>query len=355
MKIEKTRRIMEKLYNIHYINNFNKELYMKALIALQTQDIIFNNNFLQESLKKGISLEHTITYGFKVFDLDDFMIKKYILNNIYIIDNNDLNSNPYIKKFNEFYKNDINKIVLDNISLSYSSFEKNQLILLNTPEIQSDYFFKPSIGFFKESFKFPILRENDNVWMSITPSEINTMQQAINKVQGNVLVFGCGLGYFPYMISLKNNVNKITIIEKNEKIIKIFEENILPFFENKDKITIIKEDCFKYLEDFNTESFNYCFCDIWFNNNDGIPLYLKLKQIEKKYKNMQFLYWLENDIIYNIREYIYLNILSVINSMPNMSKLENSERIQEYLDEMDIKRPEDIDYYLNKNNIKRFL
>ena len=57
--------------------------------------------------------------------------------------------------------------------------------------------------------------------MSIIPNEIETMKEAIETVKGNVLVYGLGLGYFPYMISLKNDVNKITIIEKEDIL---FEE-----------------------------------------------------------------------------------------------------------------------------------
>ena len=93
--------------------------------------------------------------------------------------------------------------------------------------------------------------------MSLIPHEINTMKHHIIDAFGNVLVLGLGLGYYVFHIARKKDVDKITIIEKDKRVIKIFKENLLPYFENKDKITIIEDDAIKYLS--TPKDYDYCF------------------------------------------------------------------------------------------------
>ena len=59
--------------------------------------------------------------------------------------------------------------------------------------------------------------------MSITPNEIETMEEAVKAATGKVIVYGLGLGYYPYMISLKDEVKEIVIVENDIKIINLFK------------------------------------------------------------------------------------------------------------------------------------
>lgn len=86
----------------------------------------------------------------------------------------------------------------------------------------------PSIGYFDKEYCFPCVLENNREWMLITPNEIETMKKAINEAYGKVLTYGLGLGYFQYMISLKENVDSITIVDIDEDVINLFEKYILP-------------------------------------------------------------------------------------------------------------------------------
>ena len=79
-------------------------------------------------------------------------------------------------------------------------------------DIKDNFIEVSKIGYFNKSFKYLVVNKNDVTWMSTDPNEINTMKDAINNAKGNVLVFGLGLGYYAYMISLKKEVKKITII-----------------------------------------------------------------------------------------------------------------------------------------------
>jgi hypothetical protein len=50
---------------------------------------------------------------------------------------------------------------------------------------------------------FPALLENDRIWMTITPNEIEIMIKPVDEAFGHVLTYGLGLGYYAYMVSKK--------------------------------------------------------------------------------------------------------------------------------------------------------
>ena len=79
--------------------------------------------------------------------------------------------------------------------------------------------------------------------MTITPNEIETMKEPVDEAFGHVLTFGLGLGYYAYMVSEKENVESITIVETNEDVIDLFNKYILPQFKNAHKIKIIQSRC----------------------------------------------------------------------------------------------------------------
>lgn len=61
----------------------------------------------------------------------------------------------------------------------------------------------PQLGWFDTSFRFPAVKENNLVWMTITPNEINTIQPCVRQSHGKVLTFGLGLGYYAFHCLLK--------------------------------------------------------------------------------------------------------------------------------------------------------
>ena len=90
----------------------------------------------------------------------------------------------------------------------------------------------------------------------------------------------------------KENVDSVTVIEKDERVIRLFEEHILPQFPHRDKIRIINEDALTYAEGENSHDF--VFADIWHDPSDGCDLYLKLKALEKD--GVIYEYWIEDTI-----------------------------------------------------------
>ena len=84
------------------------------------------------------------------------------------------------------------------------------------------------------------------------------------------------------MLSLKNCVKSITIIEKDQEIINLFNELIYPSFVNKEKIKIIKGDAIEFARKSQKEgTYDYIFADLWHDPEDGLPLFVALKQINK--------------------------------------------------------------------------
>ena len=130
-------------------------------------------------------------------------------------------------------------------------------------------------------------------WMTVEPSEIESFKDFIDEAKGRVCLCGCGLGYVAYMLSLKEDVESVTIVEINPDIITMFKTHILPQFRNRDKIRIAESDAIEYLASTDLSMFNYVNVDIWRDTLDMLPRYLQCLVIESTYPDVHFSYWLE--------------------------------------------------------------
>ena len=203
--------------------------------------------------------------------------------------------NEYVKLLGD------TKISLGSYKLEKISYEPYQLFALDDIEVTSDLKEISKVGYFDQKFSYISLFENNDLWMSLNPNEINTMEASINRSKGNVLILGLGMGYIAYMMSLKPEVESITIVEKNPENIKIFKKFLLKKFANFSKIHIIENDAIYYVK--NNHNFNYIFADLWFNPEDGLEYYLKLNSIEKE-SHIKIDYWLETSLKQMKRRYL---------------------------------------------------
>lgn len=194
-----------------------------------------------------------------------------IIRNGHIFRRGELESNPYFA--NIHFENQKQ----GRFELGTASLKKYELFMYNVPVNRFQGVMIPSIGACDHRFRFPYMKEGHKAWMSITPNEIFTMENSIKEAFGNVLTLGCGMGYFAYMVSEKDDVSHVTIVEKEQDVIDLFTNFILPQFAHKDKITIIKADAFDYMEQLKDGKYDFCFADIWTGHNDTVP-YLKLKK-----------------------------------------------------------------------------
>ena len=222
----------------------------------------------------------------------------------------------------------------------------------------------PSVGCFKNEFSYPCIVDGNTEWMSITPYEIYTMQEHIDKAKGNVLLLGCGIGYYAYMTSCKEDVSSITIIEKNKDIAGIFKNYILPQFENKDKITVLEEDAFAFFEELPDGKFDTCFADIY-EGMGNFDFYYRLREVFCRFKKMKVSYLHEESFLSYAVSFAALEIMEsfarerkAANTIfPNIP--EREKRLKTYISRLlkneEIEKAEDVNYYLNTKNLLKLM
>jgi hypothetical protein len=107
------------------------------------------------------------------------------------------------------------------------------------------------------------------------------------------------------MASLKEEVSKITIVEQDEELIAVFNQYLLPQFAKKEKIEIIPADAFAFAKETMPKSnYDCAFVDLWRSVDDGLPLYLKMKQLEKGISKTRFAYWIEASLLAMVRRVV---------------------------------------------------
>ena len=258
-----------------------------------TTDVAYFESFANESLYRELILDLD---GLNEEDIDEEFFNEYLLPSIKEIVEDKYFNNPYLKNIN------IPHVKSGKYQLNHLSYRPYELFPLDDIIVDKDNYKELSqIGYFKKEVSYPFLGDDNNVWMSINPNEILTMEKHIKKAKGKVLVLGLGLGYFAYMISSKKDVEKVIIIENDNAIINLFKKHILNQFENKDKILIVHDDAFNYLK--NNKGYDMVFADIWHDANDGIASFIKLKEIEGKL-NIPFMYWIDTSLFAMVRRCI---------------------------------------------------
>ena len=222
---------------------------------------------------------------------DKLLFNKYVKNMIKKQDKNIFLANPYYQNihFDTLQKGDI--------KFGREKYNPYELFVYDDIEKMEDGRLIPKVGYFDTEFLYPAIYEKGVLWMSVTPNEVNTMRDPIENAFGSVLTFGLGLGYFAYMVSLKQSVSKVTIVESNPTTIELFKNYILPQFKYSGKIEIINDDAFTFAENnYKSGRYDYVFADIWRDAGDGLDCYLKFKELEKLNKSLYYDYWIEKTI-----------------------------------------------------------
>ena len=248
----------------------------------------------------GVSEEYafsvilTAAFGLDIADdtEDKELYRNYFEYMFHKLDRNEYYNNPYYKNIR------IPTIKAGDCELKYESYKPYEGFVCDDIIQKQDGRQLPQVGFFNEEFQFPAILENNRIWMTITPNEIETMKQPVEEAFGNVLTFGLGLGYYTYMVSEKENVYSVTVVEANKDVIGLFETYILPQFKNRHKVKIIQEDAFEFAEKhMGSEKFDYVFTDLWHDVSDGLGLYERMKKYEKQCPDTDFSYWIEKSIL----------------------------------------------------------
>lgn len=233
------------------------------------------------------------------------ILKKYNIpyDNLYC-DSKILTENPYYKNIK---LNDINH---NSVKYEKDIIKKRTLINMNFHKKLGRYLFHyHPIGYFDEDIIMPVLKEGDKVWMSPAVSEFLSMSDGINKGHGKCLTLGLGIGVIPYLWSLKDDVESITIVEVNKDVIDLFEECIKPQFNTDKEIEIINGNAFDYYNKEFLDNFDYVYVDFWESSEDGLKSYIKLMEKKVNYHNIN--YWIEDSILCDVKYLVVMYLYNI--------------------------------------------
>lgn len=204
--------------------------------------------------------------------------------------------------------------------------------------------------------RFPAIIEGNtkSCWMTVEPSEIESFKDFISEAKGNVCICGCGLGYVAYMLSIKEDVESVTVVEINPDVIEMFETHILPQFKNKDKIRVVKADALEYLQNTNLSSFDYVNVDIWRDTLDMLPLYLPCLVIESAYPSVNFSYWLEPTLKDLFRKCLLEQFSGYQDNRSNLFEFANV-IAKDILDNTDINTKQDLKNLIRLDDMREIL
>ena len=220
----------------------------------------------------------------------------YIKANMHILPSDRYGEDPYLKR-----------IVFPSVTsgdwtfrmMSYAPYE-----LFVCGDMQTDDTLRAYVqtAMYREAVSYPAVLQNGREWMTVTPNEIETMQDAISQAHGRVVAFGLGLGYYAYMASEKEEVTSVTVIERDRTVIKLFRSYLLPQYPHAEKIRIIEGDAYEYAERYLPgDKADTVFFDIWHDTSDGVPAYKRLCKCEHACPHALFSYWIEPSLLSFIR------------------------------------------------------
>ena len=323
MNIKNDKQLLERIRQIITINATNMNVADMLMTAFSYTDII-DPNEIRQYIKEGWEEKEAILemlYNFYQLDKNNEdnqkVMDSYVLNNLKCLNPQDYLNNLYVKTIGQTGRN-------KKYALKYINYYPYQLFAYDDIKIDG-YQENSRIGYFKDKFSYLALTEGNNIWMSLNPNEIETMKPFINKGRGNVLVLGLGMGYVPFMLASKNCVKSITIIEKDQNIIDLFNTFIWPKFVNKEKIKIIKDDAILFTKKQKEATYDYIFADLWHDPEDGLPLFVELKKI-----NPNIDCWL-NDSMYALLRRCMITLLE---ELLNGSKEEDYRFAKTYTDKV---------------------
>ena len=381
MRIQNTRRNMEKMAML-------MDLHMASSTVNTVLTNMINDNSMipsdidqlrAEAIKLQSQMKNTSVDKIMMMLMVEGMIAPYIgndarmfdffmnslLNEGRVFDVSEIQDNPYVKDI------DFKDRRSGDFEFRYHSFMPYELDIYDIPRKIIEYDVDiPRISCFTEKVEYPVIFQNSikSTWMSVSPNEINTMKQPIRNAKGKVLTLGCGMGYFAYMASLKADVESITIVEREKSVIDLFTSFILPQFKTKDKITVIKDDAIEYMMNLEDGLYDYCFADIWIGVMDFEP-YIKTKEVCKRFRKMKMEYWIEDAFGILLSSHIYIEMLKAFSKNMNVTLgnmndnefpiPENEKKLADYVarlvENVEIEKPEHIDYYLTPRNITSLL
>lgn len=129
-----------------------------------------------------------------------------------------------------------------------------------------------------------LIKKGEGVMMSDTPMERNSNRYFLQKANGDVLIFGLGLGLIVFPLINDELVKSITVVELYQDLIDLVEPKIKDM-DTDGKVKIIKGDAFTH-ELPKGQLFDTIYFDIWLDiNPEDYNEHKKLKNRYRKHLN----------------------------------------------------------------------
>lgn len=278
-----------------YVNYTSKDIKKaKRWMSEEQASLLKEAGILTEDFELFYVLNRFLG-ALKLEEKADYEYKRALFQNAKKFGVSECYENPYIKLIT------VPEVRVGDYLLTNVSYDRGEFFQYDMPDFSVGTVV-PKLGFFIGKVRFPSIYEGRIPWMSVCPSEISSMKEPIDKAYGRVLVLGLGLGYYPFMISLREEVCSVTIIERQPEIIQIFREYLLPQFQRREIIQVIESDAFDYLDRVEEDDYDFCFADIWENQVDGAEAYKKIKERERRLPDTKFMYWIEDSICWYLNK-----------------------------------------------------
>ena len=294
---EKLRRLKSRInqnYKITRLYAAYLEAYPELITSEMVEALTEDGRISREEALVAL-LSEIFSLDFEKSE-DRTLIRDYLTPSVRILDVERYRANPYYKNIK------IPNVTDGNWELRTESYRPYRAVIAGDMMLGEDCIEIPPLGFFTEEFSFPAVLEGGNEWMTLTPVDLDTCDEAIEAAHGRVVTFGLGLGYYAYMVSEKAEVESITVVERSDDVIRLFKKHILPQFSHPEKLNIVSADAFEYAREVMPSlGFDVAFVDTWRDASDGTPMYKRMKALEHLSPGTKFLYWIENFLISRIR------------------------------------------------------
>jgi hypothetical protein len=128
-----------------------------------------------------------------------------------------------------------------------------------------------------------LVKKGEGIMMSDTPMERNTNYEFLVSANGDVLIFGLGLGLVVLPLLSDDGIKSITVVELYQDLIDVVQP-ILKAHDEKNKLTVIQGDAYNFdISKFN-QKFDTIYFDIWIDicSDD----YESHKTLKRKYRKL---------------------------------------------------------------------
>lgn len=139
----------------------------------------------------------------------------------------------------------------------------------------------------KPNFEYvKLIKKGDGIMMSDTPMERNTNEAFLRKANGDVIIFGLGLGLIVLPLLSDPTIKSITVVELYQDLIDKITPILKPY-DKQNKLTVVQGDAFTY-KPLKTAKFDTVYFDIWIAiSDDNYEEQKKLERGIRKHLNKE--------------------------------------------------------------------